>query len=170
VEQWFARWSYADASTTSVAHLFKPDFLPGTTLHSMRCGEQGAAYAGVWEIVRYDRKHRIALAEASTDQCSVALFTAPPPPGVAMPDTNLTAYRTGRGIHIGSTYPEVISAYGGTPPSRPQHFLLSYDADVRSSSIFDPRKTVALPEVVTFVIDSDRVSGIIVSIDMSGAL
>ena len=36
--------------------------------------------SGIWELQKYDRVHQFALASATTDQCSIALFRAAPPP------------------------------------------------------------------------------------------
>lgn len=167
VGPWFAKWSYADVSTQA-RHLAKPDYLPGTSMRSMRCGETGPAFAGVWAIVRYDRKHGIALAKSSTDQCSVAVFKAPPPPGVSLPAADLSRYGTGRGIHIGSSYESVVSAYGGAAVKRGSHMVFSYEADIPGHTVSLPAKAITLPETITFVVDGGRVSAINVSIDESG--
>lgn len=80
----------------SATRTSRPDYLGGATQAAMHCGADGRGIpgSGVWLLTKYDRVHQIALAVASTDQCSAALFKAPPP-GIPAPDADLSAYRTG---------------------------------------------------------------------------
>lgn len=112
--QWFSTATAWNVNSNARA-LSKADFLPGTSMHSMRCGATGKPIGnGIWQLVKYDRRHRTGLAAVSTDQCSIAVFKAPPP-GVPLPDADLSDLRTGRGLHIGSPYGDVLSAYGDRP-------------------------------------------------------
>lgn len=162
---WFSTATafFDDTNATSLA---KPDFLPGASRDSMRCGSRGVPVgSGVWQLVRYDRAHTIALAEASTDQCSIAVFKASPP-GVSVPNADLSAYSTGRGIRIGSTYEQVLSAYGGKRTPRRNRVVAAYTADVPDTTVSGKR--VKDSETIKFVIEHDRVCAMSVSIDLSG--
>jgi hypothetical protein len=168
VGPWFAKWSHVFASVHATP-ISKPDFVPGTTRKSMHCGDTGPVGAGTWSVLKYDRAHHIALAVSGTDACSLALFTAPPPSGVALPNADLSGYGTGRGhIHIGSTYAQVVAAYGGARASRGSHFLAAYTATLPGQTVTDPPKPVPLPETLTFAIDNGRVTAISVYIDLAG--
>jgi hypothetical protein len=163
------RWFYAatsiDATTVATA-TSRPDFMGGKTRSSMPCGVSGHAIGnGIWVLVKYDRTHHIGLAAASTDQCSVALFKASPP-GISVPDADLAAYRTGRGVRIGSTYESVVAVYGGSPEKRAGRFTIAYTAEVRDQSL--QHKPVKLPETIKFAIDDDRVTAITIEIDEGG--
>ena len=170
------RWFFHATSfdpTGSQYKLTAPDFLPGHSLASM-CAvwrSYGAAknpvlFAAVWDLVAYDRKHQIALASANTDQCSVAVFEAPKP-GVAAHDMDLSSYATGRGIRIGSSASAVHTAYGG-PAITGSHVARRYAAMVPDFTVTIPRKRVLLPELITLVIDSGRVSSITAYVDLGG--
>lgn len=163
------RWFYAATSidaTTAATVTSRPDFMGGSTRSSMRCGASGHVIGnGIWVLAKYDRTHRIGLAAASTDQCSVALFKAPPP-GVSVPDADLAAYRTGRGVHLGSTYESVLAVYGGSPVKRAGRFTIAYTAEVPDESL--QHKSVKLPETIKLVIEDDRVTAIAIEIDESG--
>lgn len=164
--RWFSTATAWNVNSNGRA-LSRPDFLPGTSMRSMRCRGSGVPLGnGIWQLVKYDRRHQIGLAAATTDQCSVALFKAPAP-GVAVADADLSNYRTGRGIHIGSTYREVLSTYGGAPVKHARHFVLAYTATVPDKSAAT-NKPVKDDEVITLVLDDERVSSIVVSIDLSG--
>ncbi len=163
------RWFYAATSidaTTAATATSRPDFMGGSTRSSMHCGVSGHAIGnGIWVLAKYDRTHRIGLAAASTDQCSVALFKASPP-GVTVPDADLAAYRTGRGAYIGSTYESVLAAYGGSAVKRAGRFTIAYTAEVADESL--QHKSVKLPETIKFVIDDNRVTAITIEIDEGG--
>jgi hypothetical protein len=99
LSDWFYTATAAHQSGTAAATT-KPDFLPGKTMRSMHCGDAGVAIGGgIWQLVKYDRKHGIGLAVASTDQCSVSVFKASPP-GLTVPDGDLSQASTGRGVRI----------------------------------------------------------------------
>ena len=167
---WFVRaTAYHDA--TPARRMAAPDFLPGTSLRSMACGGSATVapiLQGIWQLEKYDRAHHLALAAASTDQCSVALFAAPPP-AVRVPAGDLTQLRTGRGLHIGSTYAQVLATYGGEPAKHGARFVAAYDAFVPTETESLPHKLVQLPEHVTLVLVNERISSITISVDL-GAL
>lgn len=168
VGPWFTKWSHAFANvhTTAIAH---PDFLPGTTRESMHCGATGPVGAGAWSVIKYDRTHHIALAVSNTDACTIALFSAPPPPGVTLPNADLGRYGTGRGgIRIGSSYAAVVAAYGGPRSSRGKHFVAAYSATLPGKTVSDPPKSIQLPETLRFAIDNGRVTAIDIYIDLAG--
>jgi hypothetical protein len=167
LSQWFFTASAAESSG-SAAGTIKPDFLGGTSMHAMHCGASGVRIgAGVWQLVKYDRKHRIGLATASTDECSVAIFEAPPP-GVSVPDADLSRYGTGRGVRIGSTYQEVIAAYGGSPIKHGSRFVVRYAASIPDTTVSLPHKPITDDEILTIVVDDNRVTAITASITLSG--
>lgn len=168
VAPWFTKYShvFAGVHATPIA---KPDFLPGTTQKSMHCDATGPVGAGTWSVLKYDRVHHLALAVSGTDACSIVLFTAPPPPGATLPNADLSGYSTGRGgIHIGSRYSAVVSAYGGPRSQRSAHFLAAYTATLPGQTVSDPPKPVGLPETLTFAIDNGRVTAISIYIDLAG--
>jgi hypothetical protein len=167
LDQWFTTATQFNAltSATAIAH---PDFLGGTS-RAAQCrfelgGKLPAFQNGIWQLVRYDRVHHIGLAMATTDQESCAIFLAPPP-GVSAPDADLSSYRTGRGLKIGSSYEQVLSLYGG-PRKSGQRFVTAYVADVPAVSMAN--KPLKLPETITIVVDRGTVSAITVSIDLGG--
>lgn len=161
---WFTFASAWDASGSGTT-LSKPDFLPGTSLNSMRCAVRGVAIGnGIWSLLEYDRRHQIGLAAASTDQCSVSVFKAPPP-GVSVPGADLSRYSTGRGIHVGSSYADVLAAYGGAR-KRGKRLVVFYTANVPDRTFSG--KKVTDSEEISVVIQDDRVAAITVSVDLSG--
>ena len=167
LSDWFYTATAAHQSGTAAATI-KPDFLPGKAMHSMHCGDAGVAIGGgIWQLVKYDRKHGIGLAVASTDQCSVSVFKASPP-GLTVPDTDLSQLSTGRGVRIGSTYEELLATYGGKPTNRTGRFVIMYAATVPGTSVAHPNKRVDNPESMTFVIVHDRVAAMTVSVDLGG--
>lgn len=164
---WFVR-ATAYHDSTPARRMAAPDFLPGTSMQSMECGggeTTALINQGIWELKKYDRTHRLALAAASTDQCSVALFAAPAP-AVRVPNADLSRYRTGRGLHIGSTYAQVLAVYGGRPVNHGPRFVAAYYAFVPGLTDSLPRKQVQLPEQVTLVLVNERVSSITISVDL----
>ncbi len=167
LSSWFYKATAANQSGTAAATI-TPDFLPGKTMRSMHCGASGVAIGGgIWQLVTYDRKHGIGLAAASTDQCSVAVFKASLPP-VTVADGDLSQVSTGRGVRIGSTYKELLAAYGGKPKPQAARFVVMYAATVPATSVAHPNKRVDDPESLTFVIEQGRVSAITVSVDLGG--
>lgn len=168
VSPWFIKWSHVFSSVRATP-IGKPDFVPGTTRKSMHCGDTGPVGAGTWSVLKYDRTHHIALAVSGTDACSLALFSAPPPPGATVPDADLSRYGTGRGgIRIGSAYAAVVAAYGRPGSHRGSHFLAAYTATLPGQTVTDPPKPIRLPETLTFAIDNGRVTAISVYIDLAG--
>lgn len=161
--QWFFNATAAESSGSATGTI-KPDYLGGSSMHAMHCGAYGVSL-GIWQLVKYDRTHHIGLAAASTDQCSVAVFTASPP-NVNVPDADLSTYGTGRGIHVGSSYKEVIAAYGGSPSIDGPHLVLRYTSRIPSKTATN--KAVNDDEVLTIVMNNDRVTAITASIDLSG--
>jgi hypothetical protein len=162
--QWFFSATAAESSGTAIGTI-KPDYLGGSSMHAMHCGAGGVSLGGVWQLVKYDRTHHIGLAAASTDQCSVAVFEASPP-NVNVPDADLSSYGTGRGIHVGSSYKEVIAAYGGAPSKHGSHVVLRYASSIPSKTMAN--KPVNDDEILTIVINNDRVTAVTASIDLSG--
>jgi len=169
LSRWFLQATAYDAPGT-FTKIARPDFMPGDSLESMsRNG--GSEFHPLfvyfpWQLVKYDREHHIAIATTPhTDNVGVALFKASTP-AVAVPDADLSHYSTNRGLHIGSTFENVRSAYGGPPAKKVRHFVASYSAEVRSVTQDEPPKTVNLLEHITYVIDDDRVSSITISISM----
>lgn len=164
---WFMRATGYHAATASRA-LRAPDFLPGTSLKTMACGLTGLPILnGIWVLAKYDRRHGIALAAASTDQCSVAVFAASPP-SVHLPNADLSGYRTGRGLHIGSTYADVLRIYGSPVARYSRHFIAAYSASIPATTDTLPRQRVLLPELITLVITNGRVASMTLSVDMGG--
>jgi hypothetical protein len=162
---WFVK---ATAYTTQgrTTSMVKPDPLPGTP-SGMACRYQDGRpnFNGVWQLLSYDRTHHIAFAAATTDQCSVALFRAPAPPQ-AVPDADLSSYSTRLGVHIGTAYSSVRSVYGGGPQKTASHFVVQYSSNVPGETV--THKKVSLPQVITIVVDAQRVSSISMYTDLSG--
>jgi hypothetical protein len=107
------------------------------------------------------------LAAASTDQCSVAVFAASPP-SVHLPNADLSGYRTGRGLHIGSTYADVLRIYRSPVARYSRHFIAAYSASIPATTDTLPRQRVLLPELITLVITNGRVASMTLSVDMGG--
>lgn len=165
LSNWFLSATASQSSGPS-AGTIKPDYLGGSR-RAEHCGAAGVGIAGVWMLVKFDRKHHIGLAAASTDQCSVAVFEASPP-GVNVPGADLSQLSTGRGIHIGSSYRDVIAAYGGSPVKHGSRFVVRYTASIPDISIAIPHKHITDDEILTIVITNDRVTSITVYIDLGG--
>lgn len=167
LSDWFFSATAAQESGTASATI-APDFLPGKSMSSMHCGGTGVAIGGgIWQLVKFDKTHDIGLAVASTDQCSVSVFKAAPP-DATVPDADLSAMSTGRGLHVGSTYGDVLAAYGGKRITQSGRFVVTYASSVAGTGIAHPNKKVENPETITLVIDNDRVSAITVFFDLSG--
>jgi hypothetical protein len=165
LSDWFFGATAAHESQTAAATI-KPDYLPGSSMRSMHCGASGVPIGGgIWQLVKYDRKHGIGLAAASTDQCSVAVFKAPPP-GVTVPDADLSQVSTGRGVRIGSTFGELVAAYGGKPVEKSGRFVVMYAATVPGSTVSSPPKKVDNAESLIFVIEKGKVRAMTASIDL----
>src|SRR5262249_48774411 len=141
LSDWFFKASAANQSGTASAKI-EPDFLPGKTMNSMKCGGGGIPIgSGIWQLVKYDRAHGIGMAVASTDQCSVSVFKASRP-GVSVPDADLSNLSTGRGVRIGTTYKDLIAIYGGKHVARSGRFIVIYDATVPGTSVANPKKKI----------------------------
>lgn len=166
LSHWFFT-ATASMSSGSWAGTIEPDYLGGTSMRAEHCGADGVGIGGVWLLVKYDRTHHIGLAAASTDQCSVAVFEAIPP-GVNVPDADLSQYRTGRGIHIGSSYRDVIAAYGGSPAKHGSRFVVRYTAGIPDTTFAMPHKRITDDEILTIVITNDRVTSITSYVDLAG--
>ncbi|HKU82055.1 MAG TPA: hypothetical protein VJP76_07780 [Candidatus Tumulicola sp.] len=167
LDHWFLNATAILRNNAVATQTSKPDYLGGTTQAAMHCGAEGRNIAGVWELLKYDRRHNIGLAVASTDSCNAALFEAPPPPGISVPDADLTGYRTGRGVHLGMPYDQVRAIYGGKP-QHGNHFVVAYTADVPGTTIALPHRSVKLPQTITLVFDGGRVSSIAIQIEEGG--
>jgi len=164
---WFMRATAYNTEGKTIT-MSKPEQLPGKP-HSMNCHyEEGRpGFAGVWQLIRYDRTHHIAFATATTDQCSVALFRAPAPP-VSVPDSDLSGYSTRLGVRVGTSYESLRAIYGGGPEKSASHFVVAYSSNVPGETVSLPKKKIDLPQVVTIVVDSQRVSAISIYTDMAG--
>jgi hypothetical protein len=167
LDAWFLRATAFDAPGTP-KEMATPDFLCGKTFESiLRSGCDVKVnypvlyFYGAWELLRYDRKHHIALAEVKQDQLSFALFKAPTPAATA-PDADLSQLSTGRGLRIGSTYAQVLSLYG-PPVKHGRHFATSYSATFPTTYL-NAHKPATIHERITLVIDNDRVSSIAIYI------
>jgi len=169
---WFRQATaiYQDVQPVKMA---APDYLPGTSVLSVCHAYDGGGpfiADSTWELVAYDRPHGLFLAAVHNDECGLALFKASPAFTVprSVHQTDLTGYRSARGLQIGSTYSEVLRRYGG-PVKHGAHFVVRYSAVVparlnRAVSILDR----ATDEHVTLVIDGGRVSSIVVQITENG--
>lgn len=168
LDQWFLKATAYYSQGTAQA-MARPDFICGKTFETMACHlETEPKYVkspllpGLFELLRYDRKHHVAVAFASTDQESYALFSAPAPP-VSVPNADLSQLTTGRGLRIGSPYAKVLSLYGGTP----KHGQRFVTIDTAHFPTFDRmiKRWETLEEIVTLVIANGRVSSIAIRID-----
>jgi hypothetical protein len=170
---WFLKaTAYNEAAT--YASMAKPDFLGGTTWHTMPCpswngkGPHPIMFAEFWQMVKYDPVHRIALAGATTDQCSSALFIASKPP-FTVPSADLSQYGTGRRLRIGSTVADVVATYGKTATAAcARHCVLGYKATTSGNAVTTGHPLVQLPELVTVVVDQGRVSAISMTVNLGG--
>lgn len=164
-DRWFLRATSFDTPGT-VHEMARPDFLCGKSFETINCHLKQSGHPpnfyGVWELLRYDRKHQIAFARANTDQETFAIFRAPVPP-VSVPDADLSQSSTGRGLHIGSPYPQVLSTYG-PPVKHGRHFVTSYSATFPATDKLLHRRET-LHERITLVVDDDYVSSIAIYID-----
>lgn len=162
---WFMRATAYNTQSHTIA-MAKPELLPGKP-RTMDCRyeEHLPDFNGVWQLLRYDRVHHIAFAAATTDQCSVALFRASAP-AIAVPAADLSGYSTRLGVHVGSTYDSVRTNYGGGPRKSASHFVVTYSSNAPGESA--THKKVSLPQVVTVVVDDQRVSAISIYTDLAG--
>jgi hypothetical protein len=166
LDRWFLQATSFNSPGTP-KHISKPDFLGSADWRSCagdRFSENAPNFYGVWSLLTYDRTHHIAFARGMTDQCSLAVFQAPPP-GTKTADADLSRYGTVRGLHIGSSYSQVLALYG-PPVKRGSHFVTSYSASVPAIAV--NRKHVDLDERITLVIQSGFVSSISIYIEESG--
>ena len=159
-DKWFLSATAFDSTTTAVL-MAHPDFLCGKTFETIDCRVGGqksvVGFYGVWQLFLYDRKHHIALAGATTDQQTWALFSAPPPPR-PVPDADLSQWTTARGLRIGSSYAQVLATYGGQA-KHGQRIVTAYAASFPAiDPIFNRKET--LNELVTLVVTAGQVSSI----------
>lgn len=166
MDRWFLRATAFNAPGRS-QHISRPDFLGSPDWRSCAGGRFEASspsFYAVWSLLKYDVKHHIALARGVTDQCSLALFKAPPPP-VHAQNADLSQYGTVRGLRIGSPYSQVVALYG-PPVKHDRHFVTSYSAQV--PAIAYNHKRVQLDERITLLIVDGHVSSITIYIDEAG--
>lgn len=171
---WFLK---ATAFNTAPAYvpMAKPDFLGASTWNKMPCpswngkGPEPRMFANFWEMVKYDPVHHIALAGATTDQCSSALFVASKPP-FAVPSADLSQYGTARHLRIGSTLAQVLAAYGKTTTTAcARRCVLGYTATAYGHAVTTGHPLVPLPDRITVVVESGHVSAISINVQL-GAL
>ena len=170
---WFLK---ATAYNTAAMYtpMAKPDFLGGTTWNTMPCpswdgkGPHPVMFDNFWQLVKYDPVHHIALAGATTDQCSSALFIASKP-SITVPSANLSQYATGRRLRIGSTAADVLATYGKTTTATcARHCVLGYKATTYGRAVTTGHPLVQLPELVTVMVDNGRVSAISMTVNLGG--
>jgi hypothetical protein len=163
MDRWFLNASAFNAPGAS-QRIATPDFL-GSADWQGCAGDRFSAYPasfyGVWSLLEYDAKHHIALARGATDQCSLALFKAPPP-FVHAVNADLSHYSTLRGLRIGSPYSQLLALYG-PPVKHGRRFVTSYVASVPAIAV--NRKRVSLDERITVVVVDGYVSSISMYID-----
>jgi len=158
---WFAHATSYGTSGLTATKLAKPDFFAATNGKAI-C--HGSMLPASKHVENYDTQRRLGLAVATTDQCSMAVFEAPPP-GVSVADADLSSYKTQRGLHVGSSASSVAAAYGGSPPKGGRH-TVAYTADFPEKSPAT-NKMVQLSEDITLVLDGGRVTSVMVAIDES---
>jgi hypothetical protein len=166
MHRWFLSATAFDAPGTTRT-ISKPDFLGSSDWRNCAGGhfdEYPPTFYGVWSLLKYDTKHHIALARGLTDQCSLALFKAPPP-FIKAAGADLSHYGTVRGLRIGSPYSQVLALYG-PPVKHGRRFVTSYAALV--PAIAYNHKHVDLDERITLVVEDGYVSSISVYIAESG--
>ncbi|GEM_PF-2735499 len=166
LDQWFLQATSFNKPGTA-KHISKPDFLGSTdwrTCARDRFSEDGASFYGVWSLLEYDRKHHIAFARGMTDQCSLAVFQAPPP-SQKVAAADLSHFGTVRGLRIGSPYSQVLALYG-PPVKSGKRFITSYAASIPAIAVGGEH--VDLDQRITLVIQDGLVSSIAVYIAESG--
>lgn len=166
LDSWFLNATSFNAPGAS-HRTSKPDFLGSSDWKSCAGGHFEANvpnFYGVWTLLKYDPAHHIALARGVTDQCSLALFKAPPP-GVKVADADLSHYGTVRGLRIGSPYSKVLALYG-PPVKRGRRFVTSYSASVPAIAM--NHQHVDLDQRITLVITNGSISSISMYIDEAG--
>jgi hypothetical protein len=172
LSSWFARATGYGKSITA-ATLAAPDFLGGTTLDAQEHAlyvhpdRRQPVWMGMWQLLAYDRTHHIGLARATTDQSSIAVFTATSP-RVEVKDRDLSTFSTGKGIHVGSRYSAVVKAYGKPAVPYSHHFIAAYDSKVPQTTMTIPHKKAMLPLTLMFTIDNDRVTSALSTVGLGG--
>jgi hypothetical protein len=175
LDQWFSQATgLSDKDVTgTVQHIATADYMCGKTFDTT-CKVTGTdsdvlMTPFLWSLHAYDRTHHIGLAWAGTDQIGRALFKAAPPPGVSVPDKDLSQYGTGRGLRIGSTYSQVLALYG-PPVMHGQHFVTWYGATdtvyYKGKPEYYRGKLKKQSEIITLVIDGGRVSSITIAVQL----
>lgn len=175
LQSWFiSATSYG--SVTTYKPMAKPDFVGATTWEKMPCpswngkGTRPVSFATFWQMVSYDRGHHIALAGATTDQCSTSLFVASPL-AFAVPNADLSRYSTARGLHIGSTTADVIATYGKpfvSTAACARRCVLGYSATTSGHAVTTGHPLVSLPEHITVVITRGHLSAITIFVELGG--
>jgi hypothetical protein len=173
---WFRQATAQTNGDGTYTTMAEPDFLNGTAfeatcsfgkLLSSKARLSLPRLANFWTLLSYDRQHHIARAEAYEDQCSGALFAAPAP-AVNVPDADLSSAGTVRGLHVGSTYEEVIAKYGPNPAPQTSRFAMRYTATVNAHAVVPPYEPRKIHEHVTIAITDNRVTSIVIEINESG--
>jgi hypothetical protein len=166
MDRWFLSATAFNAPGAS-QQISKPDFLGSSDWKSCagdRFEATAPSFYAVWSLLKYDAKHHIGLARGVTDQCSLALFKAPPP-SVTAANADLSQYSTVHGLRIGSPYSQVLALYG-PPIKEGQRFVTSYSASVPAVAF--NHKHVDLDERITLVIVDGYVSSISIYVDEAG--
>lgn len=167
LDSWFLQaTSFNNPGTAK--RMSKPDFLGSADWRGCggdRFSENAPNFYAVWSLLKYDRMHHIAYARGMTDQCSLAIFTAAPPPIGTIADADLSSYGTVRGLRIGSPYSQVLALYG-PPVKHGSRFVTSYSALVPAIAVNGKR--VDLDERITVVVQNGLVSSIAIYIEESG--
>lgn len=170
---WFLKATSFNTAPTYLP-MAKPDFLGGIAWDKMPCpgwngkGPEPRIFAGFWQMVKYDPVHHIALAGATTDQCSSALFVASKPP-IAVPSADLSQYSTARHLRIGSSVAELRAAYGkATTSACARRCVLGYTATTYGHAVTTGHPLVPLPERVTVVVEDGHVSAISINVQLGG--
>ncbi len=171
---WFLK---ATSYNTAPAYvpMAKPDFFGGVAWDKIPCpswngkSPEPRIFAGFWQMVKYDPVHHIALAGATTDQCSSSLFVASKP-ALAVPGADLSQYTTARGLRIGSTLAQVLATYGKTTTSGcARRCVLGYTGTTYGHAVTTGHPLVPLPERITLVVESGHISAISINVQL-GAL
>lgn len=176
LSSWFNQ-ATAYHTTTAFVPMAKPDYMGADSYAKMGCkvDRSQPLFNNFWQVRRIDSAHHIALAYMTGDSCGAALFVVPKLPprgsdygdiGVHVPDVDLSNFSTGRGLHIGSTYADVLAAYGGKKVQHGARFVIAYSATAHAHSPYQKgHPVVELPEQITIVIQNGRVSAIRFRID-----
>jgi len=171
--RWFLNATGYD-TVKNATPMAKPDFLGGTVWSTMPCpgwngkGPHPVIFYAVWQLVKYDSVHHIALAGATTDQCSSSVFSASKPP-VSVPSADLSRYGTARHLHVGSTLADVLATYGKTAAATcARHCVLAYTGTTSGHAVTTGHPLVPLPERIFVKLDDGLVSAITINVNLAG--